>query len=44
MPFDMKLPSDNNADYLKELKNRHLKIDKNIDIDNMMNEMNSGLS
>ncbi len=44
MPFDMKLPSDNSTDYLKKLKNRHLRIDKNIDIDNIMNEMNSGLS
>ena len=42
MPFDMKLPSDNSTDYLVKLKNRHLIIDKNIDIDNIMNEMNSG--
>jgi len=34
--------SDTNTEYLKKLKNRHIKIDKNID--NIMNEMNSGLS
>ncbi len=34
--------SDINIEYLKELKNRHIKIDKNID--NIINEMNSGLS
>jgi len=44
LPFDMKLPSDNDTDYLKKLKNRQIKIDKNIDIDTIMNEMNSGLS
>ncbi len=44
MPFDIKLPSDNGTDYLKVLKTRHLKIDENIDIDNIMNEMNSGIS
>ena len=44
MPFDIKLPSDGNTEYLKKLKKRHIKIDKNIDIDNIMNEMNSGLS
>jgi len=44
LPFDMKLPSDNDSDYLKKIKNRQLKIDKNINIDNIMNEMNSGVS
>ena len=44
MPFDMKLPSGNNTDYLRKLRNRHVKIDKNIDIDNIMNEICSGLS
>ena len=44
MPFDMKLPSENDTDYLNTLENRHLKIDKNVDIDTIMNEMNSGLS
>jgi len=44
LPFDIKLPSDNDSDYLKKLKNRQLKIDKNINIDNIMNEMNSGVS
>ena len=44
MPFDMKLPSQNGTDYLTTLENRHLKIDKNVDIDSIMNEMNSGLS
>ncbi len=42
MPFDMKLPSGNNTDNLRKLRNRHVKINKNID--NIMNEINSGLS
>ena len=44
LPFNMKLPSDNDSGYLTKIKNRQLKIDKNINIDNIMNEMNSGVS
>ena len=44
LPFDMKISTKPKNDYLKELKNRHLKIDKDISIDNIMNEMNDGLS
>ena len=44
LPFDMKLTPRTNHDYMQELKNRHLKIDKEISIDAIMNEMNDGLS
>ena len=30
--------------FFNTLRNRNIKIDKNIDIDNIMNEMNDGLS
>jgi len=33
-----------NISYIKKLKNRHVKVDKNIDIDDIMQEMNNGLS
>ena len=44
LPFDMKLSTQPNNEYIDELKNRHLKIDQDISIDDMMNEMNDGLS
>ena len=44
LPFDMKISQSKNSSYLEELKNRHIKVDKNISIDDMMNEMNDGLS
>ncbi len=44
IPFDIKLPQHNNTNYLKELRNRKLYIDKNINIDEIMDDMNNGLS
>jgi len=44
LPFDMKLTNHINHDYMQELKNRHLKIDKDISIDEIINEINDGLS
>lgn len=44
MPFDMKLPSKKNKSYLKILQNRHIKVQKQHNIDVIMNEMNNGLS
>ena len=44
MPFDIKLPKKTNLDYITLLRERNTKVDKNIDIDLLMNEMNNGLS
>ncbi len=38
---DIKKPD---ISYIEKLKNRHVKVDKNIDIDNIMQEMSNGLS
>lgn len=44
MPFEIKLPQKPNSDYLEHLRTRETKVDKNINIDTLMNEMNDGLS
>lgn len=43
MPFDIKLPKNNDTHYLKKLKNRHIRIDNTVDIDTLTDEMNDGL-
>jgi hypothetical protein len=40
-PYNKKSRTDT---FFNTLRNRNLKIDKNINIDNIMNEMNNGLS
>ena len=37
-------PNSNNEIFFNTLRNRKLKIDKNVNIDKIMNEMNNGLS
>jgi len=44
MPFEIKLPSRKDSGFFDELRNRHFKIDKKIDVDEVMNGMNDGLS
>ncbi len=44
MPFDVKLPGKKDKSYLRELRNRHIKIDNRLDIDKITDEMNDGLS
>ena len=44
MPFDIKLPQQNELSYIEVLRKRNLKVDNDINIDNLMNEMNDGLS
>ncbi len=44
MPFDVKLPKKRDTQYLNKLRNRHIGVDKTVNIDDIMNEMNSGLS
>ena len=44
MPFEIKLPSRKDSDFFNELRNRHFKIDKKIDVDEVMDGMNNGLS
>ena len=44
MPFDIKLPKKNDSSYMEELRKREIPIDKEIDVDAVMNEMNDGLS
>ena len=44
-PFNPLSSSESSSEtFFKTLRNRSLKIDKNINIDNIMNEMNNGLS
>ncbi len=44
LPFEVKLPQEGDSAYLQEIRNRHLKIDKNVNIHELMDEMNNGLS
>ncbi|HHH37210.1 type II toxin-antitoxin system RelB/DinJ family antitoxin [Sulfurovum sp.] len=44
MPFDVKLPQKNGSSYIDELRKRDISIDKDIDVDVVINEMNDGLS
>jgi DNA-damage-inducible protein J len=44
LPFDVKLPSPQSHDHLKTLRRRSLRIDPQVDVDAVMNEMNDGLS
>jgi len=44
MPFDVKLPQKNDSGYIDELRKRDICINKDIDVDVVMNEMNDGLS
>ena len=44
LPFEVKLPQKADTAYLQELRKRDLHIDKEIDVDRLMNEMNDGLS
>lgn len=44
LPFEVNLPADKDKSYLEVLRNRHIKVEKNVDIDSIMNEMNDGLS
>ena len=43
LPFNMKVPGRESSDYLKKLENRHIRIDKDIDVDAIMNEINNGI-
>ena len=43
IPFDVVLPTQKQSTYLDTLRKRINKIDTDIDIDAMMNEMNDGL-
>ena len=44
MPFDLHLPRESDSSYIDELRKRDISIDRDIDIDAVMNEMNNGLS
>ena len=44
MPFEMKLPQQSELSYIEVLRKRKLKAKSNTNIDNLMNEMNDGLS
>ena len=44
MPFEIKLPQQNELNYIEILRKRKLKVKNDIDIDKIMNEMNDGLS
>jgi DNA-damage-inducible protein J len=44
MPFDLHLPRKSDSGYIDELRKRDIAIDRDIDIDAIMNEMNNGLS
>ncbi|SFV69485.1 hypothetical protein MNB_SV-13-733 [hydrothermal vent metagenome] len=44
MPFDMKLPQQKSFDHIEVLRKRNISVDSSLNIDNIMNEMNNGLS
>ena len=44
LPFDVKVPAKGGRDYLDTLRHRSLRVDRTVDVDALMNEMNDGLS